>query len=152
MLYNFHGSDITSWTGGETRCREDGGHLVTLETDRKWEFINQEIQKLSNPAENEWFIGLQTGYRRRRYWQWITGEPLANPHWQIYEPSGDGQCAVIAKEYPAGTYGKYNDLSCQSSKGFICEVNKTTGNSMASLDPRKRGERAWDRGRSMMIK
>lgn len=130
MLYNFYSRNITSWTGGQKQCRNDGGLLVTLETERKWKFVKEEIQKLSNPADNEWFIGLKTGYRKRKHWQWITGEPLTNPHWQRYEPSGDGQCAVIAKEYPQGTYGKYNDLSCQSLRGFICEVNATTGNRM----------------------
>ena len=130
VWYNFYSRNITSWTGGQNQCRNDGGQLVTLGTERKWKFIKEEIQKLSNPADNEWFIGLtcKTGYRKIQNWQWITGEPLIKPHWQINQPSGDGQCVVIAKEYPPGTYGKYNDLSCQSLKGFICEINATSGN------------------------
>ena len=128
VWYNFYSRNITSWTGGQKQCEYDGGQLVTLETERKWQFVNEEIQKLSNPAKNEWFIGLKAGYWKRQNWQWITGEPLTNPHWQRNEPSGDGQCVIIAKEYPSGTYGNYNDLSCQSLKGFICEVNETTGN------------------------
>ncbi|CAH3148509.1 unnamed protein product [Pocillopora meandrina] len=46
--------------------------------------------------------------------------------WQPNEPSGDGTCVVIAKEYPSQTYGKYNDLSCETIKGFICEVRFPT--------------------------
>lgn len=128
-LYTFYNKKITTWTDSEKQCRKDGGQLVTLDTERKWKFIKEEIQNLSNSADNEWFIGLKTGYRNRENWQWITGHQLTNPHWQNEQPSGDGQCAVIAKEYPPGTYGEYNDLSCLASKPFICEseVNTTTG-------------------------
>ena len=132
VLFNFYNSSITSWTGGQERCVKDGGHLVTLETERKWEFITREIQNLSNPSQNEWFIGLtDMEHGKSQTWQWITGEPLNNSHWQEYEPSGDGECVVIAKEYPQGTYGGYNDLRCDTHKAFICEVvNITTGNSI----------------------
>ena len=132
VMYNFYNENITTWTDSEKQCRKNGGQLVTLETERKWKFVKEEIQNLSNSAHNEWFIGLKTGYRKGEDWQWITGQQLTNPHWQNHEPSGDGQCAVIAKEYPPGTYGKYNDLSCLASKAFICEfeVNTTTGNNI----------------------
>ena len=101
---------------------KDQGHLVTLETDRKWSFIKAEIQNLSNPSRNEWYIGLSTPYTNESDWRWITGERLTNSHWQIPQPSGDGKCVVIAKNYPLGTHGLYNDLRCRALKAFICEV------------------------------
>jgi len=97
-----------------------------LETERKWKFIKEEIQNLSNPARDEWYIGLTTIYTEGNDWRWITGEPLTNPHWQTHEPSGDGKCTVIAKDYPSGTYGLFNDLSCDTRKGFICEAQLST--------------------------
>ncbi|XP_022786125.1 C-type lectin domain family 6 member A-like [Stylophora pistillata] len=122
IFYN----DTTTWDGGQERCKENGGYLVTLETTRKWEFISQEIRNLSCPRQDEWYIGLHfTGQN----WTWINGEPAteSNLLWQPREPSGDGKCVVIAKEYPSTTYGKYNDLSCETYKGFICEVKLPAG-------------------------
>lgn len=122
VLYNFYYSNITSWSGSQQQCKEDGGHLVILETEREWKFIKGEIQNLSNPSLDEWYIGLRR-YTHANDWRWITGELLTNPHWQKYEPSGDGNCVIIAKEYPQGTYGYFNDLKCDSLKAFICEVS-----------------------------
>lgn len=121
VMYKFYSDNITSWLEGQCQCIEEGGHLVTLETDRKWEFVKEEIQNLSNTAEDEWFIGLSNRSSEKNNWTWVTGKPLTNPHWQNWEPSGDGLCVVIAKQYPTGTKGLFNDLLCTSKKGFICE-------------------------------
>lgn len=122
----FYNNDTANWADGQERCSQDGGHLVTLETIRKWEFISQEIQNLSNPRDNEWYIGL---HLNNKTWTWINGKPMNKSTllWQPNEPSGDGTCVVIAKDYPPQTYGKYNDLSCETIKGFICEVRFPTG-------------------------
>ena len=122
MQYRFY-YNTTSWFGAQRECRKDEGHLVTLETERKWGFIREEIQNLSNNASlDEWYIGLSTTYTNKSDWRWITGQRLTNPHWQIREPSGDGKCVLIARNYPGGSYGQYNDLSCQAQRAFICEV------------------------------
>ena len=134
MQYSFY-HNTTSWFGAQRECRKDEGHLVTLETERKWGFIRGEIQNLSNQASlNEWYIGLSTTYTNESDWRWITGQRLTNPHWQSNEPSGDGKCIVIAKNYPQGSYGQYNDLSCQTLKAFICEVELSSpGNRISKL-------------------
>ena len=121
VMYKFYNDNITSWLDGQRQCIEEGGHLVTLETDRKWKFVKEEIQNLSNTAADEWFIGLSNRSSEKNNWTWVTGKPLTNPHWQNREPSGDGLCVVIAKQYPQGTYGLFNDLKCTIKKGFICE-------------------------------
>ena len=119
LIYKFYNDNITSWSDGQRQCIEEGGHLVTLETDRKWKFVKEEIQNLSNAEDNEWFIGLNRSSEKSN-WTWVTGKPLTNPHWQNGEPSGDGLCVVIAKQYPQGTRGHFNDLKCITKKGFIC--------------------------------
>ena len=42
--------------------------------------------------------------------------------WAKNEPSGDGNCAVMKKNYRCD-YGEYNDLNCSTEKGsgYICE-------------------------------
>lgn len=46
--------------------------------------------------------------------------------WQVSkgQPSGDGDVAVMAKDYPANTQGLFNDLSNTKRRAFICEVPK----------------------------
>ena len=121
VMYKFYSDNITSWLDGQRQCIEEGGHLVTLETDRKWEFVKEEVQNLSNAAADEWFIGLSNRSSEKNNWTWVTGKPLTNPHWQSGQPTGDGLCVVIAKQYPQGTCGLFNDLKCTIKKGFICE-------------------------------
>lgn len=123
VQYNFYNNSDKTWLDGKDECIKDGGHLVVLETECKWRFINGEIQNLQNPTKNEWFIGLSLN-KSENNWRWITGEPLmTNQYWQPHQPSGDGQCVVIAKAFPPGTHGLLNDLSCSGhQRAFICQV------------------------------
>ena len=116
----FYTAHSSTWSDGREQCSKDGGNLVILETESKWRFITAQIQNLSNPTKNEWFIGL-TRNGSGNDWRWITGQPLNNSHWQAGQPSKDGKCVVIAKDYPNGTKGLFNDLKCDSKKAFICE-------------------------------
>lgn len=124
VLFNFYNDSTKKWPDAKNECVKDGGHLVVLETESKWRFIKEEIQNLQNPTSNEWFIGLSNASGND--WRWITGEPLiTHQHWpwQPNEPSGDGRCVVIAKDYPPGTQGLFNDLSCNGhKKAFICQL------------------------------
>lgn len=76
VMYKFYNDNITSWLDGQKQCLQEGGHLVTLETDRKWKFVKEEIQNLSNPEDNEWFIGLNRSSEKSN-WTWVTGKPLS---------------------------------------------------------------------------
>jgi hypothetical protein len=42
--------------------------------------------------------------------------------WATGEPNGDGNCAVMYKDYRR-EYGKYDDLHCRDTtrSGYICE-------------------------------
>ena len=91
-----------------------------METEDEWEFVNSEIQKITLPGDNEWHIGLQ----KQGDWKWVSGQPLTIEKWQRYEPSGDGNEAVMSKDYPPGSQGLFNDLSGQYPKPFICEIPK----------------------------
>lgn len=123
VLFNFHNDSTKKWPDAKNECVKDGGHLVVLETESKWRFIKEEIQNLQNPTRNEWFIGLSSNASGSD-WRWITGEPLiTNQHWQPHQPSGDGRCVVIAKDFPTGKQGLFNDLSCNGhQKAFICQL------------------------------
>ncbi|XP_001633779.2 uncharacterized protein LOC5513576 isoform X2 [Nematostella vectensis] len=112
-------SEGTSWTENREKCKSRNGDLVSMETEEEWSFINKKIQSLSNAFSDEWHIGLK---QNGNSWNWVNGKPLAIDHWQPSQPSGDGEYVVIAKEYPPGTQGGFNDLRDDTFKGYICEV------------------------------
>jgi hypothetical protein len=80
--------------------------LVSIETEEEWKFLNSEIQK-RNSSDNEWYVGLR---KTKGKWKWISSYALTIDKWQPYQPSGDGNTVVIAKSYPIGTQGLFNDI------------------------------------------
>ena len=74
----------------------------------------------------EYFIGLKKDSESEE-WRWISDNSKVDTikgkgkfPWATGEPSGDGNCAVMYKDY-AGNIGKYNDLNCAHQKAHICE-------------------------------
>ena len=90
-----------------------------METEAEWQFVNIEIQQITVPGDDEWHIGLK---KQGTDWQWVSGEELTIEKWQLEQPSGDGDVAAMAKNYPPGSQGLFNDLSGLPSKPFICEL------------------------------
>ena len=107
-----------TWDENQGSCKAKGGDLVSMETEAEWEFINSEMQQITLPGVNEWHIGL----KNQGTWKWVSGKPLNIKKWQRYEPSGDGNVAVMSKDYPPGSRGLFRDLNGLFSKAFICEL------------------------------
>lgn len=91
-----------------------------METEAEWQFVNSEIQKITLQGVNEWHIGL----KKQGNWKWVSGRPLTIDKWRKNQPSGDGNFAVMTKDYPAGTQGLFNDLADYHRRAFICEIPK----------------------------
>ena len=108
-----------TWAANQDSCKENGGDLVSMETEAEWKFINEEIQQITIPGQNEWHIGLKN---QGTDWQWVSGKPLNITKWQRYEPSGDGNVTVMSKDYPPGSQGLFKDLNGLYSRAFICEL------------------------------
>ena len=89
-----------------------------METENEWKFINDQIQRITLPGQDEWHIGL----KNQGTWQWVSGKPLNITKWQTNEPSGDGNVAVMSKDYPPGSQGLFNDLKDLIPRPFICEL------------------------------
>ncbi|XP_031554982.1 uncharacterized protein LOC116291892 isoform X1 [Actinia tenebrosa] len=126
--YSFNGEGKT-WKENREECKKKGGDLVSMETDGEWTFLKDKIQGLSNQLRNEWHIGLK---KDGSTWKWVNDAPLTITHWQRGEPSGDGPYVVMAKDYPPGTQGQFNDLADYVPSGFICETTKEANTSPTS--------------------
>ena len=75
----------------------------------------------------EYYIGLKKDSKSGE-WKWISDNSKVNATrgtfpWAIHEPSGDGNCAVMYKNY-RHYYGLFNDVPCDKQMmhpGYICE-------------------------------
>ena len=109
-----------SWDENQKNCKASGGDLVSLETEAEWQFVNSKIQNIALQGANEWHIGL----KKQGDWKWVNGNPMTIEKWQRSQPSGDGNVAVMSKDYPPGSQGLFNDLNAQMPRPFICEIPK----------------------------
>ncbi|KAJ7371453.1 hypothetical protein OS493_025924 [Desmophyllum pertusum] len=98
-----------SWLHAKGRCEYNNKHLVVLETEREWEFINQEIQTRNGTRYNEWLIGLYRNLTTGN-WTWINGKPLTIDKWQKGKPADNDSYTLIAKDWPLGHKGSFNSI------------------------------------------
>ena len=94
-----------------------------METEEEWNYINTQLQQLDITGYDEWHIGLKKD--DQNVWKWVNGSPYTISKWQTTpdgEPSGDGDVTVMAKDFPQGTQGLFNDLPNDHPKAFICEI------------------------------
>ncbi|XP_078352789.1 uncharacterized protein LOC144637600 [Oculina patagonica] len=118
--YSFTESGKT-WNENRDTCKGKRGDLVTMETEKEWQFINEEIQKRCIAKPRAWHIGLT---KIGANWTWVNGRPLTISKWQDGQPSGNGNVTVMSKDIPQNTQGLLNDLSENSIRAFICEMPK----------------------------
>ena len=112
-----------TWRKSRLACNKTGGDLVSIESLEEWKFLNNAIQTMTT---GEYFIGLKKDGKSGE-WRWISDNSKVNTTkgtfpWAKDEPNGDGNCAVMYKQYRQD-YGEYNDFSCTGVKtiGYICE-------------------------------
>ena len=123
--YTFHAQSMRwrTWERSRFACKKTGGDLVSIESLEEWNFLKNIIQTMKT---EEYFIGLRK-YSKFGEWRWISDNSTVNTTkgifpWAKDEPNGDGNCAVMYKEYRKDN-GEYNDNSCTDVKkiGYICE-------------------------------
>ena len=60
------------WDENRIVCNDQGGDLVSIETEEEWQFINGEIQKRTTSNTSAWHIGLLKIYAGD--WTWLSGK------------------------------------------------------------------------------
>lgn len=126
-----------SWTEASQKCKEAGGHLVTVTSQAESDMLSKKV--LDNGKKLYW-IGL---YRDQvgTTWKWVNGEKVFYTNWTTNEPNNDqskGECYVhlFAVKYTGGVgtkyVGEWNDainigasyassFYSLSNFGYICE-------------------------------
>ena len=108
------------WPQAEGSCKFNNTHLVVMETEREWRFINKEIQTRKSGKENEWHIGLHRNLATRK-WTWINGKMVTINKWQNDQPQEGDFYALMARESSDGVQGSLSSIKGNINRGWICE-------------------------------
>ena len=136
--YTFHEIGKT-WNEARKACRDNGGHLVTIETTDEWNKVKDYLKDVTTVSGSftHYYIGLR---RENGMWKWTEGcaeAPVVtvatdDSRWQKDEPNDDPRedCAEINSFY-LNKYGRFNNVECNfnyheskanhASRGYICE-------------------------------
>ena len=64
-----------SWKVNRFNCKNQGGDLISIETEEEWNFINNEIQRRNETNYgNKWSIGLIKKGRELDLGEWKTAD------------------------------------------------------------------------------
>ena len=108
-----------TWQNAKASCKFNKKYLVAMETEREWKFITNELKNRTT-TKNEWHIGLFWN-KTVSNWTWVNGKPLTITKWRDSEPSINSLYALIAKEWPRGSYGKFDGIRGDIKRAWICE-------------------------------
>ena len=100
------------WYQNRDVCYNQGGNLVSIETEEEWKFIKHEIQKRCTRNTSAWHIGL---WKIGGVWTWLSGKKLNISKWRDSEP--DDHYAEISKNG-----GLFNGINQNDENAYICEI------------------------------
>uniref|UniRef100_H2S6G2 Attractin like 1 n=1 Tax=Takifugu rubripes TaxID=31033 RepID=H2S6G2_TAKRU len=125
-------SSRESYDNTQHYCKNLGGNIASLLTDKRVNFVLEELQKyqLQGKTLSPW-VGLRK--INVSYWAWEDMSPFTNTslRWLPGEPSDSGFCAYLERAQVAGL--KANPCT-STTDGLICE--KPIGKSPKSLSAR----------------
>ena len=98
-----------------------------METLQEWEFINKTIKDLTSGQRDEWHIGLLKNLTTGN-WTWINDKRLTIDKWIKDNPEKDDFYALIAREFPPGSYGLFSSIKGNVQRRWICEEETGTNN------------------------
>ncbi|XP_071940974.1 macrophage mannose receptor 1-like [Antedon mediterranea] len=108
-----------SWPEAQFNCAKIGAHLASIHTKADNDFISAK----ANSAELDIWTGL---YRTDSGgFAWSDNSPVDYTNWNEGEPSlihnGEHEnCVEVLRPL-----GKWNDIECMNSQGYVCRIDKT---------------------------
>ena len=94
-----------------------------MDTEREWQFIKNALKNrttTNGSYKHEWHIGLFWNTTDSN-WTWVNGKPLTIMKWRESEPNRNSHYALIAKEWPRGSYGKFDSIRDDIRRAWIWE-------------------------------
>ena len=113
-----------NYNDARRHCQRWGGDLAVLRSANVRQNVLVRLRTLtSRPTDELYFFGLSKD--SSSLWRWVDNTLLldANTNWHSGEPnnvSGIEDCGTIYR-----TTGRWNDISCNLERPFICERSKS---------------------------
>jgi len=113
----FYGTDTKSWFDAEDYCKEEGGHLASVNTPAIQDYVLNELTRRG--LDYAWFGG--NDIEEEGVWKWTDLTPWEFTSWGPGEPdnhNGNQDCLV----YDDNKY-KWDDIGCSTKETFVCSKN-----------------------------
>ena len=99
-----------SWYDAREKCMEDGGDLLTIETDAEDKWIISNIR----PHSSLVWMGLN---KFSGVWQWADGKSSSVDNWYTNEPKPGNLCAYKGYPYSKNWYSQ----NCGDIEAYMCK-------------------------------
>ena len=141
----FWGREKKNWIAAEEFCREEGGHLATVNNDATKDFV-LEIIKRNNIYSWAWIGG--SDIEEEGVWKWADSTPWEDKFWAPGEPNNAGNnedCLVFSvdvliKQNPKSKNSviklnhKFNDWTCSKETFFLCSKKMSNKQCLSFVD------------------
>ncbi|XP_078370620.1 C-type mannose receptor 2-like isoform X2 [Oculina patagonica] len=128
VRYSIHYYHLT-WNSSRKWCQEEGGDLVSIETDQEWNYLTGFIQNLAGSKHAEYYIGPFGNKTSRLHWP-SDSRNVPDRGWRWYtDAAGHSNCTVMYK-YDQEKKEHFNDLPCscrgkEGKSGLSCSSGVT---------------------------
>lgn len=120
-------SQLLTWNDAFTKCKNDGGWLVTVKNAQEQAIIKLGMDN-NSPVDSNWFIGLNDK-QSEGTWAWVEdGSQATYYSWYPGEPNSQGANEDCVEAYRRATTspddGKWNDIVCTENTNryrYICQ-------------------------------
>uniref|UniRef100_A0A8C4TF83 C-type lectin domain-containing protein n=1 Tax=Erpetoichthys calabaricus TaxID=27687 RepID=A0A8C4TF83_ERPCA len=113
------------WKEASTACHKEGAFLASIHNIEEHSFVISQLGygRLSShylrPSDELW-IGLND-LKMQMLFEWTDGSHVTFTKWQTGEPShASEECVEIFS-----SSGKWNNMNCNSYRGYICKTAKS---------------------------
>ncbi|XP_053546010.1 layilin [Bombina bombina] len=134
IVYFHDVSRRVSFVEAQDSCQRDGGHLMTIESEKEQKLIEVLIQSLT-AADGDFWLGLrrkeddsQNASDCQSLYRWVDGTKPTFWNWYVDEPSCGSEVCVVMYHQPSAPPGvggpykfQWNDDRCNMLNNFICK-------------------------------
>ncbi|XP_043249696.1 hemolymph lipopolysaccharide-binding protein-like [Colletes gigas] len=108
-----------TWNNARKACREDGGHLVVINSDDEAAHL---LRTMTSSHFPEVWVGIHDLFVEGE-WATVTGEELKPPLYEKWFPSEPNNVGGVENCAIYSNLGGLDDRPCNRMHWFVCEID-----------------------------